>query len=620
MNLIDLQDKLKNFSEQQLIQEMQMPTGETPQFLLLSEITRRKKMREAFEQEQGKEQNSTVAQDVVAAAGMPMGFASQMAGNMAPQTDMAGNTGAMPQQSSMPPQRMAGGGIVALQDGGRVSNTPRLVVRGGRQFAEMGDGSLVPLSALGFDEAELSGAGGADLAAPGSSVRQGPIPSQGDLDRRFSQEAVGINAVPSRLPAYGADSFMDATLPGAESPVLVGGGNAVGASRVMFGLDGPDMAAARSWPPRIQGEARLPRVPLAPDTFQESFDYGEGQSRPPREPRVPQDMALNEMDRLYMNEAAMDRGPRSRRPEVTLRGETPAVEDTGQGYIDPTQVTQGELPSLVQSLMSASSGVPTIGGYEAAYPETAAAAETPAAPQVEVPDEDTTRPVARPDAVADTGGGSAPSGGRAPSGGGGAGGIAAVAAQGAGSPSNFEQELLNMLAAREKRATQDKWLALAQAGMALMSSKDPTFGGALGEAGAVGLGALREGQSGAEADRLALLGQIEQSRMGREKLDLERQALAARSAARGGGGVKPLPAGFLTKLTDDLQAEQEALNALGPVPKPGLFFDRPDPAAPERLRRAQRIQNLQNQINFAYMPYGMMPYSSGGDDVPDLSD
>lgn len=197
-----------------------------------------------------------------------------------------------------------------------------------------------------------------------------------------------------------------------------------------------------------------------------------------------------------------------------------------------------------------------------------------------------------------------------------------MAAQGAGSPSNFEQELLNMLGAREKRATQDKWLALAQAGMALMSSKDPTFGGALGEAGAAGLGALREGQSGAEADRLALLGQIEQSRMGREKLDLERQALAARSAARGGGGggIKPLPAGFLTKLTDDLQAEQEALNMLGPVPEPGRFFNSPDPAAPERLRRAQRIQDLQNQINFAYMPYGMMPYSSGGDDVPDLSD
>jgi hypothetical protein len=567
MNLIDLQDKLKNFSEQQLIQEMQMPTGQTPQFLLLSEITRRKKMREAFEQEQGKEQNSTVAQDVVAAAGMPMGFASQMAGNMAPQTDMAGNTGAMPQQISMPPQRMAGGGIVALQEGGRVSNTPRLVVRGGRQFAEMGDGSLVPLSALGFDEAGLSGAGGADLAAPGSGVRQGPTPSQSDLDRRFSQEAVGINALPSRLPAYGADSFMDATLPGGDTEL----GRVAPAMAMPTVLQEPGIPVSGRRSPGYQE----PRATGAPEAFQENFDYGAGQSRPPREPGAPAEFAEN-----FDYDA----------------GGAPS-------------------PGVMERIFGARAleriGAPTM--------DTTVTPEAPAAPQVEVPDEGTTRPVARPDAVADTGGGSAPSGGRAPSGGGGAGGIAAVAAQGAGSPSDFEQELLNMLAAREKRATQDKWLALAQAGMALMSSKDPTFGGALGEAGAVGLGALREGQSGAEADRLALLGQIEQSRMGREKLDLERQALAARSAARG-SGMKPLPAGFLTKLTDDLQAEQEALNALGPVPKPGLFFDRPDPAAPERLRRAQRIQNLQNQINFAYMPYGMMPYSSGGDDVPDLSD
>lgn len=174
-----------------------------------------------------------------------------------------------------------------------------------------------------------------------------------------------------------------------------------------------------------------------------------------------------------------------------------------------------------------------------------------------------------------------------------------------------------MLAAREKRATQDKWLALAKVGLQLMSSTQPTFGGALGEAGASGLAALREGQAGSEADRLALLGQIEQSRMGREKLDLERQALAARSAASG----KPMPAGYLNKLFDQLEEEQLALSQLGPVPEPGWFWDSPDPAASERLQRAQRVQNLQNQINYAYMTYGAQPYGGSGDEaVPDLSD
>jgi hypothetical protein len=95
---------------------------------------------------------------------------------------------------------------------------------------------------------------------------------------------------------------------------------------------------------------------------------------------------------------------------------------------------------------------------------------------------------------------------------------------------------MNMLASREKRAEQDKWLALAQAGMALMSSKDPTFGGALGEAGQAGLGALRESRTTSEADRLGLLSAIEQSRLGEAQLQLQRQAMAARAAGSGGGG------------------------------------------------------------------------------------
>ena len=38
MNIIDIQDQLKDFSEQQLVNEMQRPSGTAPQFLVLSEI------------------------------------------------------------------------------------------------------------------------------------------------------------------------------------------------------------------------------------------------------------------------------------------------------------------------------------------------------------------------------------------------------------------------------------------------------------------------------------------------------------------------------------------------------------------------------------------------------
>ena len=48
MNIIDIQDNLKDFSEQQLIKEIQMPSGIAPQFLVLSEINRRKRMRDDY--------------------------------------------------------------------------------------------------------------------------------------------------------------------------------------------------------------------------------------------------------------------------------------------------------------------------------------------------------------------------------------------------------------------------------------------------------------------------------------------------------------------------------------------------------------------------------------------
>ena len=42
MNLLQVQDDLKNFSQDQLVKEMQQPSGSTPQFLVLSELNRRK--------------------------------------------------------------------------------------------------------------------------------------------------------------------------------------------------------------------------------------------------------------------------------------------------------------------------------------------------------------------------------------------------------------------------------------------------------------------------------------------------------------------------------------------------------------------------------------------------
>ena len=63
-----------------------------------------------------------------------------------------------------------------------------------------------------------------------------------------------------------------------------------------------------------------------------------------------------------------------------------------------------------------------------------------------------------------------------------------------GASSSLEAEILKLQADMQKSREQDKWLAIAQAGLALMSSDNPTLLGAAGEAGVSGLKAFREAQ------------------------------------------------------------------------------------------------------------------------------
>jgi hypothetical protein len=122
MNMIELQDKLKNFSQEQLVGMMQQPSGDAPQFMVLGEITRRQKM----QQEATKAPTQSVAQEAVAAAGVPQGGIADMARTLAPQTNVAQNTGAMsapPQGMPSAPQgiaRMASGGVIKMQAAGKI--------------------------------------------------------------------------------------------------------------------------------------------------------------------------------------------------------------------------------------------------------------------------------------------------------------------------------------------------------------------------------------------------------------------------------------------------------------------------------------------------------------------
>jgi len=92
MNILEIQEALKGMSEQQLVKEMQQPSGNAPSFLVLTELERRKNMKERFNAQQPKE--PTVAEEAVMG-----GLGSMMPQAMPPQQ-------MMPQQPMMPPQQM----------------------------------------------------------------------------------------------------------------------------------------------------------------------------------------------------------------------------------------------------------------------------------------------------------------------------------------------------------------------------------------------------------------------------------------------------------------------------------------------------------------------------------
>jgi hypothetical protein len=126
MNIIDLQERLKDLPENALMQEMQAPTGTAPQFLVLSELKRRKRMRDEYQRQEAQGMQ-TVAEEAITAAGMPQEGIMGLAQGMAPRSAIAQDTGVndMMQQDSVrapqpeQPMMMAGGGIVRrMQDGG----------------------------------------------------------------------------------------------------------------------------------------------------------------------------------------------------------------------------------------------------------------------------------------------------------------------------------------------------------------------------------------------------------------------------------------------------------------------------------------------------------------------
>ena len=131
MNILDQEDMVKGMPDEVLIAQSQNPTGGIPQFLLVSEIQRREKMRASYQGEQQQMPMPTVADQVV-----QQGIASL---NPAPDPLMNTAMGApqQPMMSQQPMMMAAGGGMMPYR------------MAPGRDIPFPEDFFNLPLSALG---------------------------------------------------------------------------------------------------------------------------------------------------------------------------------------------------------------------------------------------------------------------------------------------------------------------------------------------------------------------------------------------------------------------------------------------------------------------------------------
>jgi hypothetical protein len=153
MNILDTQDNLKNFSQEQLLQEMQNPSGNAPQFLVLSELTRRKRVRDSHALQQSKQGETTVAQDAIAASGAPQAGIMGMAKAMAPNSAVGQNTGI----GQLPPKQQGGGPKAGYAEGGEVEGGFLEKLRRLFDLNVGREGSIGPQRPLSWENFQASG-------------------------------------------------------------------------------------------------------------------------------------------------------------------------------------------------------------------------------------------------------------------------------------------------------------------------------------------------------------------------------------------------------------------------------------------------------------------------------
>ena len=130
MNILEIEDMIKGLPDQALQKEAQQPTGQVPQFLVVSEIQRRSDMRKRFQERkpQGTVKDQIVQQGIAAMSPPNPEMQAAMMSMPQQQAAMAGVPAPMPQAMpqamppgvpmQQPPMGMYDGGVVEMSNGG----------------------------------------------------------------------------------------------------------------------------------------------------------------------------------------------------------------------------------------------------------------------------------------------------------------------------------------------------------------------------------------------------------------------------------------------------------------------------------------------------------------------
>jgi hypothetical protein len=227
VNIIQLQEALKDMSENQLAQEMQSPSGVAPSYLVLSELERRQKMKQRYMENQ--QPQTTVSDDILMKAMqgmMPQEMTQPMPQPMPEMMPEMMPQQMMPEESANAPIQMAVGGMLGRglasmlgrgakpktlrtpiqpQSGG--TNLPMAPVNPnmlpgpylGPQTAQGGIGRMLGMTALG---ATPVGAG-IYAAMPGSTGASSMAEALGLTEEEYMQmlaelEKAGLSAYPEQ--------------------------------------------------------------------------------------------------------------------------------------------------------------------------------------------------------------------------------------------------------------------------------------------------------------------------------------------------------------------------------------------------------------------------------------